>query len=106
MGLAWKSSYVARIAPDAATLDLTGWITLANHGGTSFANAPTSVVAGRLERQASVISGIVRRVLAQRRSAGCWPMGNFVHLPARARPCTIWPMAKRPSSPTAARGAR
>jgi hypothetical protein len=75
VGLAWKAAYVARLTPGADTLDLTGWVTLANHGGTSFVNAPTSVVAGRLERQA------VRRVeavLAQRVQA-CWPQGNSHH---------------------------
>ncbi len=75
VGLAWKAAYVARLTPGADTLDLTGWVTLANHGGTSFVNAPTSVVAGRLERQA------VRRVeavLAQRAQA-CWPQGNSHH---------------------------
>jgi len=75
VGLAWKASYVARVAQDGASLDLTGWITLANHGDTSFATAPTSVVAGRLARQAVELA---RRVLAQREIA-CWPMGNSHH---------------------------
>ena len=75
VGLAWNASYVARLAPDASRLDLTGWITLANHGDTGFADALTSVVAGRLERQAVQR---VEAVLARRRSA-CWPMGNSHH---------------------------
>ena len=77
VGMAWSANYVAEIAPDATRLDLTGWITLANHGDTSFPDAPTSVVAGRLARQD------VQRIeaaLAQRRSA-CWPMGNSHHPP-------------------------
>ncbi len=75
VGVAWKASYVARVAPDAASLDLTGWITLANHGDTGFANAPTSVVAGRLARQE------VQRIetVLARRQASCWPMGNSHH---------------------------
>jgi len=75
VGLAWRAGYVARIAPDSTTLDLDGWITLANHGDTGFANAPTSVVAGRLARQAV---NLVQRLMASRTSA-CWPMGNSHH---------------------------
>jgi hypothetical protein len=75
VGLAWKAAYVARVAPDGHSLDLTGWITLANHDGASFANATTSVVAGKLARQMLQIAG---RVVAQR-TPGCWPMGNSHH---------------------------
>ena len=75
VGLAWKAAYVARVAPDASSLDLTGWITLANHGGTTFADAPTSVVAGRLARQDV---NQVEASLAQRQTA-CWPQGNSHH---------------------------
>jgi hypothetical protein len=48
--LRWSADYVARLAPDGRTLDLEGWLTLANLSRTSFANAPTQVVAGRLAR--------------------------------------------------------
>lgn len=44
----WSADYVARVNPDGKTLDLTGWITLVNSTDTSFANAPTEVVAGHL----------------------------------------------------------
>ena len=50
VGLNWSADYVARLAPDGASLDLTGWITLANRTSISFQNAPTAVVAGRLSR--------------------------------------------------------
>ena len=49
-GMAWSADYVARIAPDGRTLDLTGWITLANQTSASFRDAPTDVVAGELSR--------------------------------------------------------
>jgi len=75
VGLAWKADYVARVAPDGQHLDLAGWITLANHDGASFVNAPTAVVAGRLAREAVELA---RRVVA-RRTPGCWPMGNSHH---------------------------
>ncbi|MGA0601887.1 DUF4139 domain-containing protein [Caulobacter sp. KR2-114] len=75
VGLAWKTDYVARIAPDGRTLDLTGWITLANHDGASFPDAETSVVAGNLARQAVILA----QGLVARRAPGCWPMGNSHH---------------------------
>ena len=40
-GLAWKAAYVARLAPDSGRLDLSGWITLANHGDVGYAKAET-----------------------------------------------------------------
>ena len=49
MGMGWSASYVARIHPDGRTLDLLGWITLANDGDTSFHDAPVDVVAGNLD---------------------------------------------------------
>ena len=49
-GLRWSADYVARLNPDGKTLDLQGWLTLDNLTQTTFANAPTQVVAGRLAR--------------------------------------------------------
>jgi hypothetical protein len=49
-GLRWKADYVARLNPDGRTLDLHGWLTLSNVSGTTFGDAPTQVVAGRLAR--------------------------------------------------------
>ncbi|MBJ7448262.1 MAG: DUF4139 domain-containing protein [Brevundimonas sp.] len=45
-GLQWKADYVARFDERAGRLDLTGWITLTNQSGVTFANADTRVVAG------------------------------------------------------------
>jgi hypothetical protein len=46
--LGWSSNYVAQIHPERGTLDLSGWITLANFSETSFDNAPVKLVAGAL----------------------------------------------------------
>jgi len=67
----WSADYVARIAPDGRTLDLTGWLTLSNRSGMSFAHAPTSVVAGRLARLPPDLPDISPKTVA----AECWPMG-------------------------------
>jgi hypothetical protein len=68
----WSADYVARIAPDGRTLDLTGWLTLSNRSGMSFADAPTSVVAGHLARVAPDLPDISPKTV----SAECWPMGT------------------------------
>lgn len=44
--LGWSSNYVARMHPNENTLDLSGWITLANFSDTSFENVPVQFVAG------------------------------------------------------------
>lgn len=48
-GLSWSADYVAHVATDDSTLDLSGWITLENYSETSFRDAPVSVIAGRLQ---------------------------------------------------------
>ncbi len=45
-GLQWKADYVARFDEKAGKLDLTGWVTITNNSGATFANAQTRVVAG------------------------------------------------------------
>jgi len=47
-GFAWKSDYVARLAPAGNRMDLTGWITLHNYTQAGFRGAQVQVVAGKL----------------------------------------------------------
>lgn len=83
IGVNWQADYVARIAPDGKTLDLTGWLTLVNSGGTSFIDAPTQAVAGKLSRVAVNIPK-ARTTSIQR---ACWPMDTTTHgQPAQAPP--------------------
>lgn len=49
-GLSWSADYVATLSDDGRSLDLHGWITLANMSETRFGDAPTQVVAGDLSR--------------------------------------------------------
>ena len=74
VGLNWSADYVARIRPDGRTLDLTGWITLANSSATSFANAPTEVVAGTLQREGDTAPTYIERVNL---AARCWPLPGY-----------------------------
>jgi hypothetical protein len=67
--LNWTADYIARVAPDGRTLDLTGWITLVNGGGTGFANAATAVVAGNLSR----VRVVRPRPMIATLEPACWP---------------------------------
>jgi len=70
LGVNWQADYVANIHPDGQHLDLTGWLTLVNSGGSQFADAKTQAVAGKLSRQyVRVDKGRARSI---RRA--CWPM--------------------------------
>ncbi len=47
-GFDWQADYVATLSPDGTRLDLFAWLTLANGDETSFVDADTQAVAGRL----------------------------------------------------------
>jgi len=49
-GLSWRADYVANLAPDEKTLDLSGWVTLTNQSGAAYPNATLQLVAGDVKR--------------------------------------------------------
>jgi hypothetical protein len=70
LGVNWQADYVAAIHPDGKHLDLTGWLTLVNSGGSRFVDAPTQAVAGKLSRQyVRVDKGQPKAI-----QRACWPM--------------------------------
>lgn len=75
-GFDWQADYVARIAPDGS-IGLFAWLTLANSDETSFAEADTQAVAGRIRR----------RDLPRQASEGgplrisCWPQATTSDIP-------------------------
>ena len=75
IGVNWQADYVARIAPDGKTLDLTGWLTLVNSSGTSFVDAPTQAVAGKLSR----VPVDIPRAETKAITRACWPMDTTTH---------------------------
>ena len=77
-GLQWSADYVARLNPDGRSLALTGWITLANFGGTGFADAPVQVVAGNLNRDEDTVP--VEPTVVNR-EPNCWPMDTTTGAP-------------------------
>lgn len=44
--MGWKADYVAVLAEDEKTLDLTGWVTIENKSGAGFEDAAVKLVAG------------------------------------------------------------
>lgn len=71
-GFDWRASYVATQAADGRTLDLFGWLTLANGNGQSFNHAEVQAVAGRLNR---VETPALRDAIAAL-SLSCYPLGT------------------------------
>ena len=70
-GFDWAASYVANRGADGKTLDLTGWVTVANGGVTSFSNAQLNVIAGRLSK---MYSPPLPRSTPGPLVLKCWPM--------------------------------
>jgi hypothetical protein len=102
LGVNWQADYVARIHPDGRRLDLTGWLTLVNSGGSAFADARTQAVAGKLSREeVEVERGLGKRVARQ-----CWPMGTTHHGRRPAPPALMAPPPPPPPAPMAMMEAR
>ena len=91
----WSADYVARLSADGATLDLTGWLTLSNRSGASFANAPTSVVAGALARVPPDLPDIAPKEV----SPECWPMGTTSDIIRREYGARDEALAEAPAPP-------
>lgn len=49
-GLSWKADYVANLAADEKTMDLSGWVTLTNQSGIAYPDATLQLVAGDVNR--------------------------------------------------------
>ena len=70
-GFDWAANYVADRGTDGKTLGLTGWITVANGGVTSFPGAQLNVIAGRLNK---MYSPPLPRSTPGPLVLKCWPM--------------------------------
>jgi hypothetical protein len=77
-GFDWQADYVATLDPGGGKLELFAWVTLANGDETSFANASTQAVAGRLNRvDARRADPPIREAL----HLYCWPMATTSDIP-------------------------
>lgn len=73
-GFDWQANYVAELSPDRRSVDLFAWLTLASSDQTSFVDAGTQAVAGKINREeddsANSDDGAAYLSLA------CWPAGT------------------------------
>jgi hypothetical protein len=49
-GMTWKADYVAILAADDKSVDVTGWVTLDNRSGATYSNASLQLIAGDVRR--------------------------------------------------------
>jgi hypothetical protein len=89
-GFDWDATYVATLGPDGKSMALFAWLTMASGDETSFLDATTSAVAGRVNRSAATRDDTGRdarnRTEWLNRSAGCWPAGTTSDVGAPAPP--------------------
>lgn len=74
----WQANYVATLGTDSKSLDLFGWVTLANGGDTSFAKAQLIVIAGRPNRSTDRVE---HPYVEQSIRLTCWPQGTTNQIP-------------------------
>lgn len=76
-GFDWQADYVAQLSDDGTRIDLFAWLTLASMDETSFPDADTQAVAGRLNR-AQVERGVPEGEDLQLQ---CWPAATTSDIP-------------------------
>jgi len=87
-GFDWQANYIATLSPEGSHVSLFAWLVLASGDETSFADAETQAVAGRLNRE---------RTEADAPAAGaldiyCWPQGRTHDVPpilTRVNPVSV-----------------
>ncbi|RHW16269.1 hypothetical protein D1610_16635 [Sphingomonas gilva] len=84
-GFDWQANYVVELAEGGRSARLFAWVTLANGDVTSFPDAQTSVVAGRVNRESDAAD--VARPEPGWLHAECWAIAEDIgYLPAPAAP--------------------
>jgi len=76
-GFDWQANYVAELAPDGRTVDLFAWLTLGSQDETSFPDADTQAVAGRINYTRAEVPPSQGPPLELR----CWPAGTTSDIP-------------------------
>jgi len=78
-GFDWSAAYVARLAEDGKTLDLSAWLTVANGNGADYPGAQLLAVAGRPNQQ-SDFRALGAKPESPSLNLRCWPMdGTSTH---------------------------
>lgn len=76
-GFDWQADYVIAMRKDGQSADLFAWITLASTDITSFIDADTQVVAGKINRTANSNYGPRNFVSASYLPLQCWPLPEY-----------------------------
>lgn len=95
-GFDWQANYVATLTPAADRMNLFAWVTLANGDETSFQNASTQVVAGRVNREES---GRTEPKRGEPLHLRCWPGGRTSDIPLRRKGGGMGPLPPPPPPP-------
>lgn len=78
-GFDWSAAYVAKVAEDGKTLDLSAWLTVANGNGADYRHAQLLAVAGKPNR-VSDFRALGEKPEALSLNLKCWPMdGTSTH---------------------------
>jgi hypothetical protein len=89
-GFDWDATYVGTLGEGDAKLNLFAWLTMASADDTSFVDATTSAVAGRINRSDETRDDDARRAIAAARwldkTSQCWPAGTTSDVRAPAPP--------------------
>lgn len=79
-GFDWDATYVGTLGERGTELDLFAWLTMASADDTSFIDATTSAVAGRIARSDESRDDEARQAIAAARwldkTSQCWPVGT------------------------------
>jgi hypothetical protein len=79
-GFDWQANYVINLSPDGTQADLFAWLTLASSDETSFVDAETQAVAGRLNREEDD-DPRERNAPAAELNLRCWPSARTSDIP-------------------------
>jgi len=98
-GFDWDATYIGTLQPDGKEMALFAWLTMASGDETSFLDATTSAVAGRVNRSEETRDDSGRRARAGAAmldtSSQCWP-------DARTSDVAGWPPPPPPPPPAPA----
>lgn len=80
-GFDWSAAYVATVAEDGKTLDLSAWLTVANGNGADYRGTQLLAVAGK-PNQTSDFRALGAKPEALSLALQCWPMDGTSTYPA------------------------
>jgi hypothetical protein len=98
-GFDWQADYVIAMRKDGQSADLFAWITLASTDVTSFVDADTQVVAGKINRAANSNYGPRNFVSASYLPLQCWPLPEYDLESYSADSLPVPPMMAPPPPP-------